>query len=86
MDYIKLIHTIIDPFVKDPSAIIITQVPQENENDLTFDIASNSENTAHLIGKKGCVATAVREIVSIAGKLEKKRIHLKFESFDEDEK
>lgn len=84
MDYNKLIHTIVDPFINNPDSIIVREIPQESEKDKTFLIVSNSEDTAHLIGKKGCIAFAIREIVSIAGKLENKRIHIKFESFDQD--
>ena len=84
MDYTKLIHTIIDPFVSKPESILIREIPQESNKDLTFLIVSESEDTAHLIGKKGCIAFAIREIVSVAGKLENKRIHIKFESFDQD--
>lgn len=84
MDYVSLIHTIIDPFLENPDSIIVREIPQENEKDKTFLIVSNSEDTAHLIGKKGCVAFAIREVVSIAGKLDNKRIHIKFESFEQD--
>ena len=84
MDYVTLIHTIIDPFLENPSSILIREIPQESDKDITYLIVSQSSDTAHLIGKKGCVAYAIREIISIAGKLENKRIHIKFESFDEE--
>ncbi|HBS10785.1 MAG TPA: hypothetical protein DEA28_03585 [Firmicutes bacterium] len=84
MDYIKLIHTIIDPFVSKPESILIREVPQDSEKDITYLIVSENNDTAHLIGKKGCVAYAIRDIVSIAGKLEGKRVHIKFESFDKE--
>lgn len=84
MDYTKLIHAIIDSFVSNPESILIRQIDNENnsEKDVTILICTENEDTARLIGKKGCVANAIREVVSIAGKLENKRIHIKFESFD----
>ena len=48
-------------------------------------IAAEKEDTARLIGHKGIIANALREVVGVAGKSENKRIHIKFESF-EDEK
>lgn len=86
MDYTKLIHSIIDSFVSDPESILIREINAENnsEKDITLLICTENEDTARLIGKKGCVANAIREIVSIAGKLENKRIHIKFESFGDD--
>lgn len=84
MDYVKLIHTIIDSFINNPEAVLIRELPQENEKDKTILICTENDDTARLIGKKGCVANAIREIVSIAGKLENKKVHIKFESFDQD--
>lgn len=84
MDYISLIHTVIDPLLENPNTILVREIPQESEKDKTYLIVSNSEDTAHLIGKKGCVAFAIREILSIAGKLENKRVHVKFESFEQE--
>ncbi len=84
MDYIKLIHTIIDSFINNPEAVLIRELPQENEKDKTILICTENDDTARLIGKKGCVANAIREIVTIAGKLENKKVHIKFESFEQD--
>ncbi len=84
MDYIKLIHTIIDSFINNPEAVLIRELPQENEKDKTILICTENDDTARLIGKKGCVANAIREIVAIAGKLENKKVHIKFESFEQD--
>ena len=84
MDYISLIHTVIDPLLENPDTILVREIPQESEKDKTYLIVSNSEDTAHLIGKKGCVAFAIRAILSIAGKLENNRVHVKFESFEQE--
>ncbi len=84
MDYVKLIHSIIDSFINNPEAVLIRELPQENQKDKTILICTENEDTARLIGKKGCVANAIREIVSIAGKLENKKVHIKFESFEQD--
>ena len=84
MDYVKLIHSIIDSFINNPEAVLIRDLPQENQKDKTILICTENEDTARLIGKKGCVANAIREIVSIAGKLENKKVHIKFESFEQD--
>lgn len=84
MDYEKILHSIVDPFLINPDALMVRELPNESEKDLTLLICAESEDTARLIGKKGVVANALRELISIAGKSENKRIHLKFESFDEE--
>ena len=52
------------------------------EHDVNIVIASEASDTAKLIGKHGAVANAIREVLSVAGKNEKKYYHIKFDSFD----
>lgn len=83
MDYESLIHTLIDPIIEDPSSVLI-RVNDQEEKDIVILIAAEKEDTARLIGKRGSIANALREVVSVAGKGEGKHIHLRFESFDEE--
>lgn len=84
MYYEKIIHTIVDPFLIKPEALMVREIPGTSDKDVTLLIVAENEDTARLIGKKGSVATALREVVSVAGKSENIHIHLKFESFDEE--
>ena len=84
MDFEKIIHTICDPFLINKDALMVRVLPSDGENDIVVLGCAESEDTARLIGKKGQVANALRDIVSVAGKADNKRIHLKFESFDEE--
>ena len=84
MEYEKIIHTIVDPFLINPEALMVRELPSDNPKDVRLLVCAESEDTARLIGKKGMVASALREIISVAGKNESKHIHLSFESFDED--
>ncbi len=86
MDYEKIIHTIVDPFLINPDAVMVREMPTENEKDVVLLICAESEDTARLIGKKGSVANALREVIAITGKNEGKHVHLKFESFEEENK
>lgn len=85
MDYEKIIHTLVDDIV-DNKEIMIRQMPSENPKEVLLMIFSDPEDTARLIGRKGIIADALREVMSIAGKTENKRIILKFGSFDQIEK
>lgn len=89
MEYEKIIHGFIDDIVENKDALMITTLPNESEKDLTYLIVAEDNDIARLIGHKGSVAQALREVLSVAGTLEKKHIHLKFESLnakDKDEK
>ena len=85
MDYEKIIRALIDPIVEEPKSVLIRIDEDSNGKDVNILVAAEKEDTARLIGHKGIIANALREVVGIAGKSENKRIHIKFESF-EDEK
>ena len=84
MDYEALIHSIIDDIVDDPKSVLIRINAPEGSKDIDIIIASEKEDTSRLIGHKGTIANAIREVAGVAGKSENKRIHIKFESFDEE--
>ena len=84
MDYEKIIHAFVDSFIDNPESLMVREMPNDSEKDILILVVANQTDTAKLIGRKGIVADALREVISIAGKLENKRVHLKFESFDEE--
>ena len=86
MDYEKIIHALIDSIVEDPDSVLIRANESEDGKDIFIIIAAEKEDTARLIGRKGIIANSLREVISVAGKSENKHIHIKFESFDDDEK
>ena len=85
MDYEAIIHALVDSIVEHPDSMLIRQLQNDDSKDITLLIVTEKEDTARLIGRKGTIANALREMMSIAGKTDKKRIHLKFESFDSEE-
>ncbi len=85
MDYEKLIHTIIDPIISHPDAVLIREIPDSEGKEVRIVIAAESEDTSRLIGRKGVIANSIREVVSIAGKTEERHVHLTFESFKKEE-
>jgi len=84
MDYEKLIHSLIDDIVEDPKSVLIRISEGSSPKDVIIIVVSEKEDTARLIGHKGVIANALREVVGVAGKTENKRVHLRFESFDEE--
>lgn len=85
MDYEKIIHSLIDPIVDEPDSILIRVSEGTSPKDVVILIAAEKEDTARLIGRRGIIANALREVVGVAGKSENKRVHLRFESFEEGE-
>ncbi len=85
MDYEKVIHGLVDPLIEHPESIMVRELPGSTEKDVALLIVAEDDDTARLIGKHGAIANALREVIGVAGKADNsnKRIHLKFESFNE---
>ncbi len=84
MNYEKAIHAIIDPIVEEPDLIFIKTSESEDGKDLSIIIATEKNDIARLIGRHGTIANSIREVISIAGKVDNRRVHIKFESFTEE--
>ncbi len=84
MDYEAVIHALIDPIIDSPESVLIRITEGNTPKDVNILIAAEKEDTSRLIGKKGIIANALRELVGVAGKTENKHIHLRFESFEEE--
>ena len=84
MDYEKIIRTLIDPIVEEPKSVLIRIDEDSNGKDINILVAAEKEDTARLIGRYGIVANSLREIISVAGRSEDRRIFLRFESFDDE--
>ena len=82
MDYVAIIHAFVDDFVENKDAILIRELKNDNPYDLTLLVVAEPEDTSRFIGRKGIIANALREVLSIAGKIDNRRVHLKFETFE----
>ena len=83
MNYEAVVHALIDPIIDSPESVLIRITEGTTPKDVNILIVAEKEDTSRLIGKKGIIANALRELVGVAGKTENKHVHLRFESFDE---
>jgi predicted RNA-binding protein YlqC (UPF0109 family) len=87
-DYEKIIRAAIEPLVTNPESILIrcTDNPDsvEDSRDVHFLIACPDVELGKLIGRHGSVADSIRTIVNVKARDDHKRVHIKFESFEEE--
>jgi len=79
MNYEQIILDIITPLVSNPEQLKVIPMDQENLYETTYIIYCDESDVGRLIGKKGIVADAIREVVNASAKLNSKKIRLKFE-------
>lgn len=86
-DIEQAIRAIVEPLVSDPESIIIRRMDASDEldrKDQHYLIACDQEDIRRLIGRHGIIADSIRKIVSVGAREDNKRVHIKFESFDEE--
>ena len=79
MNYEQIILDIIAPLVANPDRLKIVPMDQENLYETSYVVYCDEKDVGRLIGKKGIVAEAIREVVNASAKLNSKKIRLKFE-------
>ena len=79
MNYEQIILDIITPLVSNSEQLKVIPMDQENLYETTYIVYCDEKDVGRLIGKKGIVAEAIREVVNASAKLNSKKIRLKFE-------
>ena len=80
MNYEQIILDIIAPLVTNADRLSIVPMDQENLYETIYIVYCDEKDVGRLIGKKGIVAEAIREVVNASAKLNSKKIKLKFEA------
>lgn len=79
MSYEQIILDIVSPLVEHKDKLRVILLEEENLHDSTYMVYCHESDVARLIGKKGIVASAIRDVVNVSAKLNNKRIRVKFE-------
>ncbi|MCD7840564.1 MAG: KH domain-containing protein [Erysipelotrichaceae bacterium] len=83
MDYVKTLHDIAVELVKDKEHLEVRQMPSLEEDTVVLYVYASHDDIAKLIGRKGMMANSIRQLMSVSGRLNNKRLDIKFESYGE---
>lgn len=83
MDYVQILKDMLSDLVEDKASLKIVQRPSLEDNEVLLYVYAAKEDVSRLIGKKGNMASAIRQIMSVPSRLDNKKISIKFESYDE---
>ncbi|NLC33970.1 MAG: KH domain-containing protein [Erysipelothrix sp.] len=75
----KTLYDLILPLVNDKESLRVEET-KNNKKIVNLNVVSAKEDVSRLIGKRGTMATAIRQTMAIAGRLENKRVMINFES------
>lgn len=80
------IRSLIEPLVSKPEALLIkrTDKPEDlGKKEQNYLILCEKEDLGKLIGRHGVISDSLRTILNVSVKNMRKKVHLRFESFDE---
>lgn len=81
VDYEKTVLDLVRPIVDDKNSLSVKVMPSLDDREILLYIYANSDDVARLIGRKGAMASAIRQMMSVASRKEEKRVTIKFESY-----
>lgn len=82
MDYIKILHDLCVELVVDKEHLKVKEMPSLEDDEVVLYVYANQNDIAKLIGKKGAMANAIRQFMSVSGTLSEKKLTIKFESYE----
>ena len=77
----QAVYDLIIPMVDEPESVNVKMMESLNDSEILIYAYASSNDTARLIGRRGNMASALRQTMMIASRLEDKKISIKFESY-----
>lgn len=81
IDYEKVLYDLCVPIVDDSLNLSVKLMDSLDDKEILLYVYANSDDVARLIGRKGSMASSIRQMMSIASRKENKKITIKFESY-----
>ncbi len=72
---------LVKPIVDDKDSVSVKSMPSLNDKEVLLYVYAKSDDVGRLIGKSGQMASALRQMMAIASRVEDKKITIKFESY-----
>lgn len=83
MGYIKILQDMASVLVEDKESLKVVERSSLQENEMLLYVYASKEDISRLIGKKGNMASTIRQIMSVPSRLDSKKVVIKFESYEE---
>lgn len=75
----EVLLDLVEPMVEDKDSLEVRQMPSNNEKEIVLYVYAKNDDIARLIGRKGSMAAALRQVMSVASHTDNKKVSIKFE-------
>lgn len=75
----KVLLDLVRPMVDEPDSLSVREMPALEDGEIILYVYAKNNDIARLIGRKGMMASALRQVMSVASHTQDKRVTIKFE-------
>lgn len=75
----KVLLNLVKPMVKDKESLDVRLMPSLDDKEVLLHVYAKNDDIARLIGRKGSMASALRQVMSVASHSNNKKVTIKFE-------
>ena len=75
----KVLLNLVKPMVEDKESLDVRLMPSLDEKEVLLHVYAKNDDIARLIGRKGSMASALRQVMSVASHSDNKKVTIKFE-------
>lgn len=81
VDLEKTLYDLCLPLTDNEASLSVKQLSTPEDSEVLLCVYADNKDIARLIGRKGVIASALRQMLTVAGRDLHKRISVKFESY-----
>ena len=74
----KVLLDLVKPMVEDKDSLEVRIMPSADDNEVLLHVYAKNDDIARLIGRKGTMASALLQVMSVASHTEDKKVTIKF--------
>ena len=75
----RVLFDLVKPMVDNPESLEVREMPSMNDREVVLHVYAKNDDIARLIGRKGSMASALRQVMSVASHAEDRKVTIKFE-------
>ena len=78
----KVLLDLVSPMVEDKASLSVKELPSDNAREVVLHVYAKNDDIARLIGRRGSMASALRQVMSVDSHTDDKKVTIKFEEID----
>lgn len=75
----KVLLNLVKPMVEDKESLDVRLMPSLDDKEVLLHVYAKNDDIARLIGRKGSMASTLRQVMSVASHSNNKKVTIKFE-------